>query len=366
MILSDFDHFRTDKRVGFKTESVNGETLTSVCYNIADSEFWKQPLALECRGSVFDATGKCVARPFEKFFNLGENDSVRPDVLSGLRFDAYEKRDGSLLFPVQIHERIVFKTRKTFRSDLAIYVNAWSRIRVPYLDFCTDLIEHGFTPLFEWTSPSNRIVLDYGQSQRLVVLAARHIESGLYMSDRMLSRLASDYQIPIIQKADFENLQAVKEACLTQKDIEGWVLVFENGLRVKCKTRYYHQLHRIKTWMSERDIAELCAEQKSDDLKGQLIDLEETLAAESIRVIEDVERRVVAELSEMQSRVETIAQDAVEKNLDTRDLASQVRTDEFMSLIMQKYRGRDPDYMGYWKKHRLPRYSTKSALNPNF
>ena len=48
---------------------------------------------LQCRGLIMDADQKVVARPFPKFFNLGE---IEGQVLPKESFEVYEKMDGSL------------------------------------------------------------------------------------------------------------------------------------------------------------------------------------------------------------------------------------------------------------------------------
>lgn len=69
MILSDFDGFKTNQMVKFKEEMVEGVSYTIISYMISDKSFWDTPLADETRGITFETdTGKCVSRPFNKFY----------------------------------------------------------------------------------------------------------------------------------------------------------------------------------------------------------------------------------------------------------------------------------------------------------
>jgi len=53
---------------------------------------WNE-ITLQCRGLILDASGNIIARPFPKFFNLGE---MEDQVIPALPFDVFEKMDGSL------------------------------------------------------------------------------------------------------------------------------------------------------------------------------------------------------------------------------------------------------------------------------
>ena len=53
---------------------------------------WNE-VTLQCRGLILDGKGKIIARPFPKFFNLGETEN---QIIPPLPFEIYEKMDGSL------------------------------------------------------------------------------------------------------------------------------------------------------------------------------------------------------------------------------------------------------------------------------
>ena len=54
--------------------------------------FWNET-TMQCRGLILDGQRKIVARPFKKFFNYGEHETLSiPDG----PFKVYEKMDGSL------------------------------------------------------------------------------------------------------------------------------------------------------------------------------------------------------------------------------------------------------------------------------
>ena len=98
MNIKELDHLRDDKRIRFTEENVNGHMFFIVSYMIGDNDLWNKPLAAECRGVTFSADGKCVCRPFHKFFNVNENHSTQLDNIKNLNM-ALRTRLGEILRP---------------------------------------------------------------------------------------------------------------------------------------------------------------------------------------------------------------------------------------------------------------------------
>jgi RNA ligase len=210
------------------------------------------PETLVCRGLILDASGEVVARGFSKFFNYG--DPQVPSVPAE-PFVVMEKVDGSLGILYHLDGLPWIATRGNFVSEQAI--EATAMIREHELERAD-----GVTPLFEIVYPGNRIVVDYGDRRDLVLLAAICNETGL---DKPLPR----YSGPVVQRygqVDIDSLAAREEP-----NREGFVVVFESGLRVKVKFAEYLRLHKIVTEVSARMIWESMRD--GDDLDGLLIDL---------------------------------------------------------------------------------------------
>ena len=79
---------------------------------------WNE-ITLSCRGLILDAAYNVVARPFAKFFNLGEQTQDIPDST----FEVYEKMDGSLGILYWIDEQPYIATRGSFTSIQAEKAN---------------------------------------------------------------------------------------------------------------------------------------------------------------------------------------------------------------------------------------------------
>ena len=78
-------------------------------YQILRPETFDHPGLLECRGIKFDADGNLLARPFQKFFNLGERPEGMPQDLDWSRpHRVLEKLDGTMIHPARLEGDIVF------------------------------------------------------------------------------------------------------------------------------------------------------------------------------------------------------------------------------------------------------------------
>ena len=125
-----------------------------------------------CRGLIYDTnTHEIVARPFPKFFNMGERYAPQCDPTS--RVVVTDKLDGSLGVLYRTPDGLAVSTRGSFDSEQTKH--ATELVRTRYAEFVPP---HGHTLLFEIVYPDNRIVVDYGDMDDLILLGAIHIETG--------------------------------------------------------------------------------------------------------------------------------------------------------------------------------------------
>jgi hypothetical protein len=192
-----------------------------------------------CRGLILDSEGNIRARPFEKFFNLGDRNA---GPLPEEPFDVYEKLDGSLGILYWVGEEPAIATRGSFSSRQAI-----AATRILQEKYSQARLDRSKTYLFEIILPWNRVVVDYGDLEDLVLLAEIDTETGTELP-------ASDIGFPTAPKhdgfADQEALFEIEE----QHNQEGYVIRFSSGLRVKLKFQEYVRLHRLVTVLTARHI----------------------------------------------------------------------------------------------------------------
>ena len=212
-------------------------------------------ITIQCRGLVTNSNGDIVARPFKKFFNYEE---LSPNEIPNEDFVVYEKMDGSLGILFNYLGEWIMATRGSFTSPQSIKGKEI-------------LNKHDISPLrkdntylFEIIYPENRIVVDYGNEEKLVVLGAIHTETGDELSDNSLIWMKElGFEVVTTYKTWDEGYDLLKEEI--SKDKEGYVIRFNNGFRMKIKGDEYKRLHRILTNISNRDIWEYLKDNKSFD-----------------------------------------------------------------------------------------------------
>jgi RNA ligase len=190
-----------------------------------------------CRGLILDGDGRIVARPFKKFFNVGEMNEKIPDG----SFVVQEKLDGSLGILYWVGDTPYISTRGSFES-----VQAKEGTKMLH---STDWFNRKYTYLFEIIYPDNRIVVDYGKARELVLLAVVDTETGGEVEVGECPYRKAKVYDGIKDISDLERLQNDKD--------EGFVLRWEDGFRLKFKLDEYVRLHRLITQVTARSIWDL-------------------------------------------------------------------------------------------------------------
>lgn len=190
------------------------------------------------RGLILNRkTGEVVARPFDKFWNYGESER-KP---SGHIVTITEKMDGSLGILYRIGSGYFIATRGSMHSNQGI--RATSRLKDYDL---TDLPDE-YTLLFEIIYPENRVVVDYGSREDLVLLAVRNRFTGEYLpffSD--VCELAWRFGFSLPRAYLYSDLTQIIEVCgALEANHEGFVVEFSDGSRFKFKGDRYLELHRL-------------------------------------------------------------------------------------------------------------------------
>lgn len=245
-------------------------------------------VTLNCRGLVLDNEGNVVAKPFPKFFNMEElSDTEIPKE----SFEVFEKMDGSLgIFfyyetELTLEERYnkwfnnnyetgmerffdpnhlpnfddpyyeptpttkgewYMATRGSFTSEQAI-----KGMEIAKREGLDKKCVPGFTYLFEIIYPENRIVVDYGTDERLVLLSIVNPEG----NEIPYNEIEMDGWDIVNRYDGVNDFKTLKE--MISNDAEGYVIRFSRGMRMKIKGDEYVRLHRILTNFSTTDIWEL-------------------------------------------------------------------------------------------------------------
>lgn len=204
------------------------------------------PFERICRGLIIQKnTGEIVARPFDKFWNYGE-DGHFP---KGFAQETTEKIDGSLGI---LYRNSGYKiaTRGSFDSEQSVWATE-------FLEKNFDLIylSENLTLLFEIVYPGDRHVVDYGSREDLFLIGARDRFTGKYIpylandpneidlvtiSDAWGFSITTPYNL---RPMSFDHL--VDTAKKLDRGHEGFVAIDDNGDRWKIKGDRYCELKKM-------------------------------------------------------------------------------------------------------------------------
>lgn len=232
-------------------EKNNHPSLPLSIYNYSRecqfTQAWDE-ITLACRGLVLDDEGNVVARSFNKFFNMEEMKSIPNEP-----FEVFEKMDGSLGICFCYNREWIFATKGSFISDQAI------KGRELLNKYDVEKLSPGYTYLFEIIYPENRIVVDYGTDEKLVLLGIIDCST-----DGIEVNIHNPYYtegFEVVKKydgvTDYKQLKS-----MIKDNQEGFIVRFKSGVRMKVKGEEYVRLHRLLTNFSNVDIWECLKEGK--------------------------------------------------------------------------------------------------------
>jgi len=226
----------------------------------------------ECRGLIFNSTtGDIIRRPFHKFKNVNEAPETQDHRIDLSRPHAIlEKLDGSMISPFIVNGQMIWGT-KMGSTDVAKPVEEFVARNPEYVRFAEEAIANEWTPIFEWCSRKQRIVLDYFDDQ-LVLTAMRHMNTGSYAMHGNLEAIGLAYAIPVVRAFEPQtDMKAFIEYVRDMEDLEGFVVRFDDGHMIKLKCDWYVQIHKAKeAILQDRNIVEIILDEKLDDVKAHL------------------------------------------------------------------------------------------------
>ena len=199
-----------------------------------------------------------VSLGFRKFMNYGEKPDFEP--IRSQKVTSVRKIDGSCLIVSKYKEQLIIRTRGTVDATKLENGNEIAHLILKYpLAFDNHYINRkNCTLLFEWTTPSNRIVLKETEDTALWLIGMIYHRDGengeqfySYASQHYLDLIAEflgvkrpeTYAINL-----FDSIENIKKQIEPLTDIEGVVIYDETGqVLKKIKTLRYLQLHRVFT-----------------------------------------------------------------------------------------------------------------------
>lgn len=270
-----------DMRLGRVSAKTDGEYV--LLNYTAEAQYGGDMTEIEktCRGLVVRTDGKITALPMPKFFNLGE---PQCPALPDEPYHIWEKIDGSLGIFWHDGKDWRCNTRGSFDNE--------------YIDFAqwrwddtvdAQALRPNWTVMVEICMDDDINPRAAYSPEGLYLIAMRDLYSGKDFTLLEPNWYINGFRHPKLIEADIDQLlerQAEKEG------MEGWVVRYDSGFRVKVKTAWYLRMFRAMTSMSPKRIRELMIE------AGQnwLDEFPDDLRPEAMAIQEDIENRFREEL----------------------------------------------------------------------
>ena len=249
--------------------SYDGYKISIFNYRLSTYKDFVEHKAFELRGLtfVFNQDGAVFNRYLlmEKFFNLNENESVLYDHLKYKKLTSvYLKEDGSIISFIKLpNGKVIAKSKNSIESEQAIQAQEIYESDLKLKDFVDYCLSQNLCPIFELVGPKNRIVVKYDTTQ-LILLRLRNNHTGLYLPINEI-----EISKPLNFSFSLGDLISLKDELVS---IEGWIVEFEDGQKIKIKTNWYLSLHKIFTDYSNREdyLIDSVVEEKIDDILSVL------------------------------------------------------------------------------------------------
>lgn len=223
----------------------------------------------ECRGLIFYPNGDLMSRPFHKFFNVNEKEETQINRIDlSQPHVIMEKLDGSMIRPVVIDGQLRLGTKMGV-TEVAMNAEVWLAARgdnvKSWLWMC---IENGVTPIFEWTSRKNQIVIDY-DVDNLILTACRRNLTGEYFLPNVDDGCPFDI-VPTYGSVS-GNLADYIARAREMEGREGDIIRFADGHMLKIKNDWYVRIHKtMDNIRFDRHIVDLILNEELDDAVSML------------------------------------------------------------------------------------------------
>lgn len=206
------------------------------------------------RSSVWYMEGNLVSASFKKFVNWGEKPAIYPVPTSLKGAHLMEKVDGSTLIFSRWKGQTIIRTRGTVDARKQANGHEIDFLLAKYSDFIKMLESAdtlAFSYVFEWTSPTNRIVINYGDEPDMILTAiVRHIDYS-YENQATLNTFAEVMGLRRPQTYSYDSIDDMKDSVEAFKGMEGLCVYFQDDQQIlKVKGAQYLYLHRAKSEIS--------------------------------------------------------------------------------------------------------------------
>jgi RNA ligase len=201
------------------------------------------------RSSLWNSAGELISAGFPKFFNWGENVQLSPVPTSLEHASILEKVDGSLLIVSNYKDNFIYRTRGTVNAYHQKNSNEIEILKSKYPKTLT--INNEFSMLFEWITPSNKIIINYGENVDFILVGCIWHKNYQLFTQNELNQFAVEFDLKRPKIYSFNLIDEMMNTVKELKGAEGVVVYTNNGQTMhKAKGAWYLSLHHMKNGLS--------------------------------------------------------------------------------------------------------------------
>lgn len=330
--ISDID----TEQFNVTSEEIAGETCYLVNPKTMGCEWTKENTIY--RSSLWNSQGELISASFKKFTNIGERPSIFPDPVDLKNATIVEKIDGSALILSRYNGQTICRTRGTFDAtnlenghEIELlkqkYPLVWAWIEN------NSLLETSL--IFEWVTPNNKIVLDYGQEPQLFLIGQIYHDDYRYVSQQSLDELAIEINVPRPQTHTFPSLKDVLEEVPKWQGKEGVCIYFHDNQQVKkLKSLHYLKLHAFKSEISLNSLLDLYFEYGKPNYVNFLDSIRRQFDWECAQEA----RSIISKISDAVKEVNNIIDGMIKFTLTLRNMTRKEQAEKILSSYGQTNR----------------------------
>ena len=242
----DRNSFHVDEHVW------NGQVVYLVTPKMMGCE-WTQENKI-FRSSVWNDEGELISASFPKFVNWGEKPEVFPLPSSLKNATIMEKVDGSTLIVSKYKGNYMIRTRGTIDAgkmeknghEIEIFKNEILPKFGIWLNEEMETWKNSF--IFEWTSPLNTIVINYGDKPTFSLIGIIQHDSYSLWNQENLDIVAASMGFPRPATYTFTTIEDLLASVEKWEGKEGVCVYHHDGQEIhKCKSADYLLKHRFKS-----------------------------------------------------------------------------------------------------------------------
>ena len=291
-------------------------------------------ILLNLRGTIFDHSGKIIRLAYHKFKNVNQSPEYQESTVDlSQPHVVQEKLDGSMIAPFLNGSTWSFGTRAgvtdVAKLATAFYESMPAHIKTEYRRLIESALACDITPIFEFCSRANRIVVDY-PTPKLVLTGMRSNRTGMYLPLRALDPL-----VEVVQSvSNTGNIKELAQRIALLQNEEGVVVKFDSGRMVKIKAELYCLRHRTTdTIRSEKDVLQLA-------LAGQLDDVLALLDPASCAGVVRYSDQVLRNVAQHERDLRVLFREYRRISANRGDFAQLAKTHRLSSILFSWYSDR--------------------------